>query len=222
MANRAGCQAMIAGNTREFTMLQLYGNTRSRALRCLWMLEEVGQPYQLVEKSTRADELQSAEYLRLNPNARIPTLIDGDLVLWESMAINLYLAQKYEGPMHCADPAVLGLAAQWSFWSMLEIEHLLLHLLEHRALLAEFSRDASAVERNELLLKRPLKVLNDALVPHGHLAGKDYTVADLNVASILVWGKMARLDLSAYPALTEWLNLCLARSAYGRVRAIGK
>ena len=70
-------------------MLQLYGNSRSRAMRCLWMLEEMDKPYQLIEKSTRADDLQDSEYLRLNPNARIPTLVDGDLVLWESMAINL-------------------------------------------------------------------------------------------------------------------------------------
>jgi len=55
-------------------MLQLYGNSRSRAMRCLWMLEEMGKPYQLIEKSTRADDLQDSEYLRLNPNARIPTL----------------------------------------------------------------------------------------------------------------------------------------------------
>jgi glutathione S-transferase len=116
-------------------MLQLYGNSRSRAMRCLWMLEEMGKPYQLIEKSTRADDLQGAEYLRLNPNARIPTLVDGDLVLWESMAINLYLAQKYEGPMHCPGPEVLGLAAQWSFWIMLETEALLLDLLQHRAVL---------------------------------------------------------------------------------------
>jgi glutathione S-transferase len=71
-------------------------------MRCLWMLEEMGEPYRLIEKSTRADDLQSTDYLRLNPNARIPTLVDGDVVLWQSMAINLYLAQKYEGPMHCA------------------------------------------------------------------------------------------------------------------------
>src|ERR1700752_3587539 len=179
-------------------MLQLYGNPRSRAIRCLWMLEEIGQPYQLVNKSTRADDLQTSEYLRLNPNARVPPLVDGDLVLWESMAINLYLAQKYEGPMHCNDATVLGLAAQWSFWAMMEVEHLLLSLLENRVLLAEFSRDPSVVERNELLLRRPLKVLNDALAARGHLAGNSFTVADLNVASILVWGKMVRLDLSAY------------------------
>jgi len=182
------------------------------------MLEEVGQPYQLLDKSTRVDDLHSAEYLRLNPNARIPTLVDGDLVLWESMAINLYLAQKYEGPMHCASPEVLGLAAQWSFWAMLEIEHLLLHLLEHRAVLPEFARDVSAVERNELLLKKPLTVLNCCLAGRGYLAGDGFTVADLNVAGILAWGKIARLDLSAHPDLARWLDGCLARPAYARVR----
>ena len=199
-------------------MLQLYGNSKSRALRCLWMLEEMGKPYQLIEKTTRADDLQSAEYLRLNPNARIPTLVDGDLVLWESMAINLYLAQKYEGPMHCAEPEVLGLATQWSFWAMLETEVLLLDLLQHRTVLPEFARDASYAERDELLLKKPLGVLNHALVGHDYLVGNSFTVADLNVASILVWGKMARLNLLNYPEVARWFDTCLARPAYGRVR----
>ena len=187
-------------------------------MRCLWMLEEVGEPYELIEKSTRTDELQSAEYLRLNPNARIPTLVDGDAVLWESMAINLYLAQKYEGPMHCAEPKVLGLAAQWSFWAMLEMEGLLLDLLQHRALLPEFARDASYAERDELLLRKPLEVLSNALRGRDHLADGNFTVADLNVASILVWGKMGRLDLSAHSDVARWLDSCLARPAYSRVR----
>jgi len=199
-------------------MLQLYGNLRSRAMRCLWMLEEVGEPYQLIEKSTRADDLQSAEYLRLNPNARIPALVDGEVVLWESMAINLYLAQKYEGPMHCAGPEVLGLSAQWSFWAVLEIEALLLDLLQHRAVLPEFARDASYAERDELLLRKPLGILNDALAGREYLVGNSFTVADLNVASILVWGKIARLDMSIHPQATRWLDGCLGRAAYGRVR----
>jgi glutathione S-transferase len=182
------------------------------------MLEEMGEPYELIEKSTRTDELQSAEYLRLNPNARIPTLVDGDMVLWESMAINIYLAHKYEGPMHCTSPEVLGLAAQWSFWAMLEMEGLLLDLLQHRAVLPEFARDASYAERDELLLRKPLQVLNNSLRERDHLAGGDFTVTDLNVASILVWGKMGRLDLSAHPDVARWLDSCLARPAYSRVR----
>jgi glutathione S-transferase len=199
-------------------MLQLYGNARSRAMRCLWMLEEIGEPYQLIEKSTRTDELQSVEYVRLNPNARIPTLVDGDLVLWESMAINLYLAQKYAGPMHCVDSKLLGLATQWSFWAMLEMEALLLELLQHRAVLPEFARDASYAERDELLLQKPLGILNNALSGRDHLAGGNFTVADLNVASILVWGKMGRLNLSTHSNVARWLDNCLARPAYSRVR----
>src|ERR1700733_9140794 len=144
-------------------MLQLYGNPRSRALRCLWMLEEMAVEYKLIEKSTRTEDLQSIEYLRLNPNARIPTLVDGDTVIWESMAINLYLAQKYPGPMQFTGPEAAGLTAQWSFWSILEMEASLLELLQHRALLVEFARDPSYAERNELLLKKPLQILDEAL-----------------------------------------------------------
>ena len=199
-------------------MLQLYGNPRSRAMRCLWMLEETGQPYQLIEKSTRADDLQTTEYIRLNPNARIPTLVDGDVVLWESMAINIYLAQRYDGPMHFAGVEVLGFTAQWSFWAILEMEELLLDLLQHRALLPEFARDGSHAERDDFLLRKPLSVLNDRLAGRECLAGGTFTAADLNVASILVWGKMARLDLTPHSEVKRWLDGCLARPAYGRVR----
>src|SRR3954453_5375456 len=197
-------------------MLQLYGNPRSRAIRCLWMLEEVGKPYQLVDKSTRADDLQTSEYLRLNPNARIPTLVDGDTVLWESMAINLYLAQK-PGPMHAASAAVAGLAAQWSFWAILETEALLLDLLSHRVLLVEHVRDPSHVQRNTLLLQKPLGILNQALSGREHLAGDSFTVADLNVASILAWGKLSRLDFSPHPSVARWLERALERPAYKRM-----
>lgn len=198
-------------------MLKLYGNAKSRATRCMWMLEEIGQPYQLIEKSVRADDPQTVDYRALNPNARIPTMIDGELVLWESMAINLYLAQKYDGPMR-ATPEVHGVATQWSFWAMLETESLLFDMLLHRALLPEFTRDASHAERAELLLQKPLGIHNDTLARHGHLAGTEFTVADLNVASILAWGKMARLDLAVHPHVKQWLDRCMARPAYRRAR----
>ncbi len=203
-------------------MLHLYGNPRSRATRCLWMLEEMGADYRLVEKSTHVEDLQTTEYLRLNPNARIPTLVDGDFVIWESMAINLYLAQKYEGPMHCNRPEALGLAAQWSFWAILETEALLLELLQHRVLLPEHVRDPSYAERDEVLLKRPLRVLNDSLLERKFLVGDNFTVADLNVASIFAWGKMARLDLLGHLEVARWLDDCLSRPAYRRTRDLAK
>ncbi len=197
-------------------MLKLYGNARSRATRCLWMLEETGEPYELVQTNVRTDDLQSPAYFKLNPNGRIPTLVDGEIVLWESMAINLYLAQK-PGPMHSGSAAVLGLAAQWSFWAMLETEALLLDLLAHRIMLAEYARDPSHIERNTLLLQKPLAVLEGALNGRDHLAGENFTVADLNVASILAWGKIAGLDFSPHPNVARWLEKSLARPAYERM-----
>ena len=105
---------------------------------------------------------------------------------------------------------------------MLEMEPLLLHLLEHRVMLAEYARDASAVERNELLLKKPMGVLNGALAGRFYLAGDGFTVADLNVAGILMWAKFARMDLSAFPELARWLDACMARPAYLRLRERSK
>jgi glutathione S-transferase len=134
------------------------------------------------------------------------------------MAINLYLAQKYEGPMHCISPEALGHAAQWSFWTALEMENLLLELLQHRALLIQFARDPSYAERDELLLKRPLRVLNGSLRGRKFLIGESFTVADLNVASVLAWGKAARLDLSEHLEVSRWLDACLSRPAYERLR----
>jgi glutathione S-transferase len=202
-------------------MLKLYGNIRSRATRCLWLLEEIGAPYELIEKTTRAEDLQSDDYLRLNPNARIPTLVDGPTVLWESMAINLYLAQKYPGPLP-ADATTLGIAAQWSFWAMLETEALLLDLMMHRVLLAEHGRDPSLAARDELLLQKPLSILDGALQGRDHLAGNSFSVADLNVAAILSWGKIARLDFGPHKNVARWLDACLARPANIRVRAMGR
>ena len=92
--------------------------------------------------------------------------------------------------------------------------------LNHRAVLPEFARDASYTERDELLLGKPLGVLNNTLAERDHLAVGQFSVADLNVASILVWGKMGRLNLSPYPVNSHdgWQEPRPARPAYGRVR----
>jgi hypothetical protein len=103
-----------------------------------------------------------------------------------------------------ADAKTLGLSAQWSFWAMLVMEGLLLDLLNHRAILPEFARDPSHAERDELLLQKPLTLLNKSLSGRGHLTGENFTVADLNVASILAWGKMARLNLSDFSELSRY------------------
>ena len=76
-------------------MIKLYGIPRSRTMRPLWMLEELGLPYENVKVSF-VNETRTPAFLKVNPNGHIPVLQDGDLTLWESMAINLYLARRYD------------------------------------------------------------------------------------------------------------------------------
>jgi glutathione S-transferase len=196
-------------------MLRLYGITQSRAFRPLWLLHELGLPFEHIRTDYRGDAVRDPAYLALNPNGRIPTLVDGDLVLWESMAINLYLARKYGGetglwPDTIEDEA---LSWQWSFWVMTEIEHALLTVLMHSRVLPEDKRDPQRVPRNIGVLQTPFKVLDQALAGRDYLLGGRFTVADLNVASVLVWARPARVSLEEYPQLDAWLTRCLDRPA---------
>ncbi len=113
--------------------LTLYGVLRSRATRNVWLLDELGVPYEhvpviqvyrLPDPNAPGAPMHTAspEFKRINPNARIPALVDGDLVLNESLAINLYLAKKVGGPLGPKDVAEDGQMTMWSIWAMTECE----------------------------------------------------------------------------------------------------
>lgn len=201
-------------------MITLYGVPRSRALRCIWMLEEVGVPYRL-EKVMGSDGGSTAPaYTLINPNQKIPALRDGDLVLWESLAINLYLAEKYGGALWPGTPEDRGLTHQWSLWANGELDPLLYTTLYHRLLAPEGNRDQEAAAKAEAALQKPLGVLNAALDTNAFLLGDDFTVADLNVASVTTWAARSRVDLGGFPALTAWRNGCLERPASKKTLAM--
>ncbi len=146
-------------------MLKLYGIAQSRTFRPLWLLHELGLEFEHVPLDFRGEALNDPAYRALNPNGRIPTLVDGDLVLWESMAINLYLARRYGGDSGLWPDSIEGeaLALQWSFWVMTEVESALLSVLMHSRVLPEDKRDPDKVSRNLGVLKAPFKILDQAL-----------------------------------------------------------
>ena len=176
------------------------------------MLEELGLEYEHVPTNFLGGNKQP-EYLALNPNGRIPTLVDGDTVLWESMAINLYLAAKYDGGLEPKSVEELGRATQWSFWVMTEIEKAVIECLFHSVILPEDQRDAAVRAAAAKQLEAPLAVLDGALEGRDHLVGDRFSVADLNVASVLSWALLARVDLSAFPNVARWLGACTSRPA---------
>ena len=100
--------------------VKIYGPTASRAARALWIVHELGIPFEHVALEMK--DLKGPEFLKINPNGKVPAMVDGDFRLFESMAINLYLASKYGRnglfPQSLEDQA---LCYQWSFWGMTEV-----------------------------------------------------------------------------------------------------
>ena len=99
-------------------MLKIYGVANSRAFRVIWLANEIGVPYEHIPLSFSGDrpECKQAWYVELNPNARVPTIEDNGFVLWESAAINLYLAEKYGSPLFPVTPEAKGRMLQWAFY----------------------------------------------------------------------------------------------------------
>ena len=201
--------------------VKIYGVARSRAFRTLWMAKELGLEYEHIKVDFATGETRRPEHLALNPNGHVPVIDDDGFILWESMAINLYLAKKYgrDGfyPARLIDEAR---AWQWSFWGMTEVERPVLTALFNRAILPEGQRDAAAADTAEKTLAQPLRVLDGALAPAPYLLGQSFTVADLNVASILAWARPAQIDMSAFPKVAEWLRICAERPAARAARQL--
>ncbi len=206
-------------------MIKLYGTALSRASRCLWALEELNLEYQHVPISFPGypvppdSPTRRPEYLKINPNGHIPALEDDGRIFTESMAINLYLAEKY-GKQSLWPASIEDRAAtyQWSFWGSCEVEPHLGTLLMHRIFFAPELRDERAANAAAAALPAPFKVIDDHLQRRDYLLGKDFTIADLNVASILSLALLMSVDLASTPAMRRWLDRCLERDANQKTR----
>ncbi len=196
--------------------MKLYGTSKSRTARCLWALEELGLKYEHIP--IELAKTRTPEHLKLNPNGHIPVLDDNGLVLYESMAINLYLAEKYgKNSLWPATVEAHASTYQWSFWGMTEVEPNLVTVLRHRLLYPPEQRNEQLAQQAAEALKAPFKVLDDYLKGRDYILGREFTIADLNVASILRFALLAKLDLSALPAMQNWLRKCLGREALQKV-----
>ncbi len=201
-------------------MLKLYGTSKSRAARCLWALEELGLKYEHVP--VEVAKAKSPEHLKINPNGHVPVLDDDGLRLVESMAINLYLAEKY-GKNSSLWPAAVeahGSIYRWSFWGMTEAEPHLVVVLRNRILFPPEQRNEQAAQQAAEALKGPLRVLDDHLKGRDYLLGKDFTIADLNLSAIMSFALLAKIDLGPTPTAQAWIQKCLGRELYKKARSL--
>jgi glutathione S-transferase len=200
-------------------MITLYGAAASRASRSLLALEELGLPYEHVPLEPWSDAADAERLARINPNARVPVLDDDGLILWESIAINLYLADRYgDAPFWPADPRGRALVYQWSVWSQTAIDVRARHM-------ARFSDDAAVKRGAEQERLAALAILDRALAGRLYMLGDVFTLADLNLAATLsepwenglVDGELNPAD-HGLSALATWLARCTGRASWERVR----
>src|SRR5262249_27124263 len=159
--------------------LRIYGIARTRAFRALWMAQELGLAYEHLPVEIGAEGARTAEFLAINPNGRLPVIVDDGFVLFESLAITLYLAKKHA-------PGTLegeARAWQWSFWAVAEVDRGVNIWSLHAVRLPAAERDAGKRAEALQVLAAPFRVLDAAVAAQPYLVGENFTVADLNVAA---------------------------------------
>jgi len=211
--------------------LTLYGNIdTSRTWWVAWMCRELGVPFNNERSEGFLDpSWKTPEYLAINPSGLMPSIKDGDFVLWESMAINLYFAKKYSHGRLCPESLEgEALASQWSFWAITRLEIPFLVVGASKRNLAPGSEmenyflkhipmwTSSEVTRSLSVLNGPFDVLNAKLSSSPYLLGAEFSVADLNVAMVMARNQFAQIDLSGRPNLVNWLRECWSRPACPR------
>lgn len=190
--------------------MQIYGTSRSRSLRVLWLAQELGLAFEHIPLDWQQCG-QDAAYLALNPAGTIPALVDGDFVLAESMAINAYLARR-DGRLWPPGEQDEARFWQWTLWASSSLEAPYLQWASQALWLPQARRDAGQLAQACQALQRPLARLNVALQDRDYLLGSAFSVADLNVAGVI--NGLRRFDFTHYPAVADWLQRCLARPAY--------
>jgi glutathione S-transferase len=203
----------------EVTMLKIYGWKRSRAIRCIWTLQELGLEYEQVPLNPHAGETRTPDYLTLNPSGKIPTLVHDDFVLTESMAINYYLATAFPGTLLPKNSRELAKLQQWTSWAITELEPPMV------AIMREGRRNAEQIDKGriESWKSEVHQLVSGILEPHlasqsQILSGPAFTLADLNVASVVSSMPLLGLELTGHPKVAVWLQRCFARPAWQRAQ----
>jgi glutathione S-transferase len=203
-------------------MITLYGSPRSSAGRCIWALEEAGVPFTHKDVDMKNKEHKSADYLKINPMGKVPAMVDGEITLFESMAINYYIADTYKKELLGTNAQEKGLSMQWSFWATSELQPPIIEVFIQKVFVPEDKRDIHLIEKNLNKLPGLLTVLNNSLADRKYLAGNQFTIGDINTASVVSICPMMGVDLEAYPNITSWLRTISERPAFQKYQGLRK
>ena len=194
--------------------MKIYGSKNSSAGRCWWAAAEAGIELEQVPLDFQKNEHKGEAYLKLNPNGKVPTLVDGDVVIWESMAINNYIVEKNKpelfGPQDAASHAHLS---QWSYWSIAHLNKAMEPLYMQKWT-GPLSAEALAKANEDV--SKWLKILDVHLEGKSFMVSEVFTIADINVGSVIDAVEDG-FDFSPFPNVKRWFASLQERPAYKQV-----
>jgi glutathione S-transferase len=190
--------------------LTIYGTAASRAFRVLWAARELDLAFTHVKHHFGGPEVKTPEFLAINPMGAVPAIVDDGFPMFESLAINLYLAKK-ANRLWPATREGEGRVLQWTLVGASEVEPLIGQWYAHVAYLPAERRKPELAQDAAGKLPRRLDAIEAGLATREWLADETFSIADLNLASVLYRGPAFGLD--RWPRLADWHARCYARPA---------
>ncbi|MGD9741052.1 MAG: glutathione S-transferase family protein [Dongiaceae bacterium] len=193
-------------------MLKVLGRkTSGNVQKVIWLLEEIKQPYER-EDYGRQFGNTGGDYLRLNPNGKVPTLVDGDVVVWESNTILRYLGNKHGGSFYPADPAARSHVERWMDWQLAALNNPYLAIFRDAKKPAAERSASFAGDAKEL--DQQLQILDAGIGGSGWIAGSGMSLADICLGPIIARCLDFPIELSALPKLRAWRGQIGQRAAF--------
>lgn len=201
-------------------MLKFYYNTGPNPMKVALFLEEAGLEYEPIPVDSRKGEQFTPEYLAINPNAKAPSLVDGDVTVFDSNAILLYLGEKTGKFMPAGDPKTRGQLLSWLMFVATGVGPYSGQSVHFKRMAPE--KIPYAINRYDFEAERHYKILDDHLAKHRYMVGDTYTIVDMAVWG---WVRMAHLVLDEgaidkFPNLKRLMDEINARPAAARAIAV--
>lgn len=200
-------------------MLKFYFHPSPNPLKTALLLEELGAEYELIKVDTFKGEQHAPEFLAINPNAKVPAIVDGDVTVFDSNGILLYLAEKH-GRFLPTDVRARGVAISWLFFvatGLSPFSGQAVHFLHHASEPLPYAQNRYLKE-----VERHYRVLDTHLATNRYLAGDEYSIADM---ALWGWANFAgyilgEKGLADYPNVQRLYDEIAARPAVARAHAL--
>lgn len=199
--------------------ITFYYSPQSNATRIYTSLIELGVPHEVVKVDLRAGDQRKPEFLALNPNGKVPTIVIDGTPMFECVAIQIALGERYgveKGLWPQLGSSEHLQALTWLVWGQVTLAGMLFNYMQNTSDWVPKERhNAQQAEHAMSELKGLLRILDGRLDGRVYITGERITLVDIDLASVLGWGlHFARVDISGLPHLQAWLGRVTQRPSF--------